>query len=91
METYKARKFLKSEFFQYTLSRGGCNYIRTQADFVFMNPDEIFLIARVFQLKAEKYPKMKIEFERACEVLKALVCDFRKIDVEIHLILAKKI
>ena len=55
-----------------------------------MNLEEIFLIAQVFQLKAEKYPKMKIAFEMTCEFLKALVCDFGKKDAEIHPILAQK-
>ena len=54
-----------------------------------MNLEEIFLIARVFKLKAEKYPKMNIAFENACVFLKALVCDFGKIDVEIHPIIAQ--
>ena len=33
---------------------------------------------------------MKVAFERACEFLKALVCDFGKIDEEIHPVLVKK-
>ena len=41
-------------------------------------------------MKVEKYPKMKIDFKRACEFLKALVCDSGKIDTEIHPILAHK-
>lgn len=64
--------------------------MRSQSDFVFRNPEEVFLIARVFQMKAEKYPKMKISFKRECEFLKALVCNFGKIDVEIDFILAQK-
>lgn len=55
-----------------------------------MNPEEIFFVARVLQLKSEKHHKMKITYERACKFLKALACDFRRIDVEIHPILAKK-
>ena len=55
-----------------------------------MNPEEVFLIARVFQIKAEKHPKMKIACDKACEFLKALVCDFGKINVDIHLVLDKK-
>lgn len=71
---------MKAEFYQYTLNRRGDAYIRTQADFVNMNHEEIFFTARVFQVKAEKRPKMKISCERACEFIKALVCDFGKID-----------
>ena len=55
-----------------------------------MNPEEVFLIARVFQIKAEKHPKMKIACDKACEFLKALVCGFRKIYVDIHHLLAQK-
>ena len=80
VKTYKVRRFMKSKFFQYTISCRGCDYIRTQTEFVFLIMEEIFLIARVFQLKAEKYPKMKISFEMACEFIKSLVCDFGKID-----------
>ncbi|CAI9277286.1 unnamed protein product [Lactuca saligna] len=47
----------------------GSDYIRTQADFVWINLEEIFLIARVFS---------------------DLICDFGKINAEIHPILAKK-
>lgn len=89
VRNYKAKNFMKSGFFQYTLSRGRCDYIRSQADFVFMNPEEIFFIVRVFQLKVVMYPKMKVAFERACEFNKALVCDFGKIDAEIHPILTQ--
>lgn len=81
---------MKSDFFKYTLTRRNCEYIRTQADFVNMNPEVNFLIARVFQLKAEKYPKMKIAFERACEFHKALVCDIGKIDAEIDPVISNK-
>lgn len=35
---YKVRKFMKTNFVQYTLTRRGNDYIRTQADFVCMNP-----------------------------------------------------
>ena len=51
---------MKTKFYQYTLTRRGDEYIRTQANFVCINPEEIFLIARMFQLKADKYPKMNI-------------------------------
>ena len=60
---------MKSEFFQYSLTIRRNEYIRSQADFVCRNPEDIFLIARVFQLKAEKHPKIKVAFERACEFL----------------------
>lgn len=80
VKNYKARKFMKDDFFQYTLIRKRDEYIRTQTDFVNMNPEEIFFIARVLQLKSEKHHKMKIACERACEFLKALVCDFGRID-----------
>lgn len=55
-----------------------------------MNPEEVFLIAKVFQNKTEKYPKMKIAFERASTFLGETVCDFAKIDADIHPALAKK-
>ena len=55
-----------------------------------MNPEEVFLIARVFQFKFEKHSKMKISFERACEYLRSTVCDFAKIDADIHPALAQK-
>lgn len=55
-----------------------------------MNPKEIFLISRVFSVKADKYPKVTISCERACEFLKPLVCDFGKIGTEIQPVLAKK-
>ena len=62
VKNYKVRKFMKIDFFQYTLIRRVCEYVRSQADFVCMNPKEIFLIARVFQLKKEKYPKTKVAY-----------------------------
>lgn len=49
-----------------------------------MNPEEIFLIARVFKFKAQKHPQMTIAYEKACDFLRALVCDFGKIDAEIY-------
>lgn len=55
-----------------------------------MNPEEVFLIARVFQNKLEKNPKMKIEFERANTFLRQTVFDFAKIDADIHITLAEK-
>lgn len=39
----------------------------------------------------EKYHKMKLAYTRACDFLKAIVCDFAKIDVEIHLVPAEKL
>lgn len=63
-------------------------YHRTQVDFVFMNPEEVLLIARVFQLKALKHPKMEDVYLRAAEFLRAYVCDFGKINSEIHYFLA---
>lgn len=90
VKNYIGRKFMKSEFFQYTLTKRNSEYIISQTNFLCMNPEEIFFIAGVFQLKAEKYPKMKIAFKRPCELLKALVCDFGKIDAEIHPVLANK-
>ena len=55
-----------------------------------MNPKEVFLIARVFQIKSEKHPKIKIAYEKAFEYLRSTVCDFAKIDVDIHLALVQK-
>ena len=55
-----------------------------------MNPEKVYLIARVFQIKAEKHLKMVIVYEKACEFLKSLVCDFAKIDAYIHIVLAQK-
>lgn len=82
---------MKVGFYQYTLTRRVDKYIRTQADFVNMNPEEISFIAWVFQVKSEKPPKMKIAYERACEFLKAPVREFGKIDAEIHPVLAKNL
>lgn len=48
-----------------------------------MNPEEIFLISRVFKNKIEKYQKMKPSYARACDFLKSLVCDFVTIDANI--------
>lgn len=33
IKSYKIRKFMKTDFIQYTLTRIGDNYIRTQADY----------------------------------------------------------
>ena len=90
VKNYKITEFTKSELFQYTLAWRKCEYVRSQPDFVCMNPKEIFQIARMFQVKPEKYPKMNVAFERDFEFLKALGCDFGKIDAEIHHVLAKK-
>ena len=55
VKNFKPRKFMKAEFVQYTLTRRNQDYVRTQADFPCMNPEEVFLIAMVFQNKVEKY------------------------------------
>lgn len=55
-----------------------------------MNPKHILLIDRVFQFKAQKYPTMEYVYIRATDFLKALVCDFERIDVEIHSVLVEK-
>lgn len=55
-----------------------------------MNPEEIFLIARFFHLKALKYQKMEDACIRASDFFKALIFDFEKINTEIHYVLAKK-
>ena len=81
---------MKAEFFQYTLTRREQDYVRNQADFPCMNPEEIFLIARVFQGKAEKYPKMQIALDRVNSFLMDTVCDFAKIDADIYPTIAKK-
>ena len=54
-----------------------------------MNPEEVFLIAKVFQNKVDKYPKIKISLERENTFLKETLCDFMKIDAYIHPALAK--
>ena len=61
---------MKLEFIQYTLTRKEHDYVRSKADFTCMNLEEIFLIAKVFQNKAEKHPKMLIALERANNILK---------------------
>ena len=81
---------MKLDFIQYTLTRRNQDYIHTQADFPFMNPEEVFLIARVFQINYEKHTKMNIAYERDCTFLKETLCDFAKINVDIHLALAHK-
>ena len=75
VKNYKIRKFMKAGFIQYTLTRREHDYVRTQADFPSMNLEEVFLIAKVFQHKSEKHPKMKIALERANTFLKETVCD----------------
>lgn len=55
-----------------------------------MNSKEIFLIERVFQLKALTYSKIEDAYIMAADFLKALVCDFRTIDAEIHSVHAEK-
>lgn len=51
-----------------------------QADFPQMNLEELFLIARVFNLKIEKYHNLKIAYGKVCYYLRSLVCDFISID-----------
>lgn len=55
-----------------------------------MNPEEFFSIARVFKNKIDKHHNMKPTYTNAYDFLKALVCDFAKIDVEIYPILLEK-
>ena len=81
---------MKTEFLQYTITRRRDGYIQTQVDFTYVNSGEVFLIARVFQIKSEKHLKMKIACEKACEYLKLAVCDFAKINADIHPVLAQK-
>ena len=88
VKNFKPRKFMKADFVQYTLTRRNQDYVCTQADFPCMNPEEVFLIAKVFQNKCEKHPKMKIALERSSTYLKEIVRDFAKIDAEIHPIIA---
>ena len=90
VKNYKVRKFMKTEYIQYTLTRREHDYIRSQADFPCMNSEEIFLIAKVFQNKSEKHPKMKIELEKANSFLRDTVCDFAKIDADIYPTILKK-
>ncbi|KAL7594601.1 hypothetical protein Lser_V15G29705 [Lactuca serriola] len=90
VKNFKSQKFMKADFIQYTLTRRNQDYVRTQADFPCMNPEEIFLIARVFQNKSEKNPKMKIALERASTFLRETICDFARIDTNIHTALAPK-
>lgn len=90
VKNYKIRKFMKTEFIQYTMTRRKHDNVRTQADFPCMNLEEVFLIAKVFQHKSEKHQKMKIALERANTSLKETVCDFAKIDADIYPTIAKK-
>lgn len=90
VKNYKVRMFMRTDFVQYTLTWRRPDYIRTQVDFPCMKPKEVFLIVRVFQVKSDKHPNMKIAYEKACEFLKSLVYDFEKIDTDIHPVLAKK-
>ena len=86
----QSQKIYEGKVFQYTLTRREQDYVRNQADFPCMNPEEIFLIARVFQGKAEKYPKMQIALDRVNSFLMDTVCDFAKIDADIYPNIAKK-
>lgn len=56
--TFKPRSFKGEMYYQYTLSPVGKEYHRTQAEFVLMNPEENFLIARFFKIKSYKCSKM---------------------------------
>lgn len=55
-----------------------------------MNPKEILAISRVFKNKIEKHDNMKTIHARECDFLKALLCEFAKIDVETYPLLAEK-
>ena len=55
-----------------------------------MNTKEIFLVANVLQNKMDNHLKMQIEYERACTFLKETVCDFARIDADIHPTLDQK-
>ena len=81
---------MKAEFIQYTISRRNSDYIWSQANLPCMNPEEIFLIAKVFQNMCEKNPKMNIAYKRASTFLKETVCDFANIDAYIHPALTRK-
>lgn len=69
----------------------GIEYHINQADFVFTNLEEIFLITKVFRNKIEKHHKMKPIYARACDFIKSLACDFQPVDAEINSVLAAKI
>lgn len=58
VKTYKPHSIKGTTYFQYMLSCINKEYHHTQANFVFMNHEEIFLIPRVFQNKIEKYHKI---------------------------------
>lgn len=80
IETFNSQSFKNSTFYQHTISRFNKEYHRTQAYFIFMNPEEIPAITRVLKNNIEKHHNMKPTYARACDFLKALVTDFVKID-----------
>lgn len=90
VKTLKPRYFKGETHYQYTISWYGKEYHQTQENLIFMNPEEIFLIARVLQLKAQKHPKMEDAYIRVVGFLKSLICDFGKIDAEINSVLVEK-
>ena len=55
-----------------------------------MNPEEIFLISRVFQNKVENHLKMQMALDKAKSFLRDTVCDFAKIDADIHPTIIRK-
>lgn len=87
-KTYNSRSLKNTNFFQFTHVQFGKKYLRIQADFVSMNPKEIFLITIVFSLNIKKHHKTKQTYERVCNFLRSLVCNFAIIDAKIHPILA---
>lgn len=56
-----------------------------------MNLKEIFTISQVFSFKIEKHHKMNPTYERACNFLRSILCDFAIIYVEIHQILENQV
>lgn len=42
VKKYKVRKFMKTEFFEYILTRRGREYVRSQTNFVFTTPKKYF-------------------------------------------------
>lgn len=71
---------LKVDIFQYTLTCKGIKFYRTQAKFIRMNLEELFLITRIFSLKIEKYHNFKLAYGNVCDILKSLVFYFASID-----------
>ena len=56
-----------------------------------MNPEELFLYAKVFSHKIEKHHNMKTPYRRVYTYLWSMLSDFATIDVEIHPILQEKL